>query len=247
MLVTSVMDPAHIFSNGGSLFPTSIYIGNIIKVLVETPIPRYLFNTVVVSGSIVLLQVVTSSLAAYAFSFMEFKGKNLLFILAISTMMVPGEATIISNYLTVSSWRWLDTYKVLIIPFTASAMGIFLMRQFYMTFAKEIKEAAQMDGCSHFRFLIQIAIPLSKPAVGAFGIYSFLNAWNMYMWPLLVTNSDAKRTVQIGINRLKDADATQSLGFILAGVVIVTLPSLLVFIIGQKQLVDGMTAGAVKE
>lgn len=247
MFITSIMDSSDVFSDKVMLFPSYIYIDNIIKVLTQTPIPRYLLNTIIVSCAIVFLQIITSSLAAYAFAFMEFRGKKLLFILTISTMMVPGEATIIANYLTVSTWKWLDTYRVLIIPFAASAMGIFIMRQFYMTFAKEIKEAATIDGCGNFRFLMEIAVPLSKPAVGAFGIYSFINAWNMYMWPLLVTNSDATRTVQIGINRLRDADATQSVGLILAGVVIITLPAMIAFIVGQKQLVVGMTTGSVKE
>ncbi|NLG57059.1 MAG: carbohydrate ABC transporter permease, partial [Clostridiales bacterium] len=168
-----------------------------------------------------------------------------LFILVLATMMVPGEATIIANYLTVSRWGWLDSFQALIIPYLTSAMGIFLMRQNYLTFSRELHEAAQLDGCNNPRFMASIVVPLSRPALGALGAYVFLNTWNQYMWPLLVTNSSSYRTVQIGISMLYDIDA-ESLGLMMAGVVIVIVPSLSIFIFMQKQLINGLMAGAVK-
>ena len=160
-------------------------------------------------------------------------------------MMVPAEATIIANYLSISSLGWLDTYQALILPYLTSAMGIFLLRQNYLTFAKELHEAARLDGCSNARFLASIVVPLSRPALGALGAYVFLNTWNQYMWPLLVTNTSAYRTVQIGISMLYDIDA-EALGLMMAGVVIVIVPSLSIFIFMQKQLINGLMAGAVK-
>ena len=152
------------------------------------------------AGCITIGQIITCSLSAFAFSFLEFKGKGILFAIVMATMMVPGEATIISNYLTVGNLGMLDTYGVLIVPYLTSAMGIFLFRQFYMTFPISLYESAKLDGCNNLKFIIKILLPLTKSAIGAMGVYTFINAWNMYMWPLLVTGSDKMRTVQIGIS-----------------------------------------------
>lgn len=241
----SVMPPSQIYKN--ILIPESISLENYVKAFTN---PSYSFlgfirNSFIVSTTVMLGQMFTCSLAAFSFSFLEFKGKKLLFILVLATMMVPGEATIIANYLTVARWGWLDSYKVLIVPFLTSAMGIFLLRQNYLTFAKELHEAAKLDGCSNPRFMSSIVVPLSRPALGALGAYVFLNTWNQYMWPLLVTNSSQYRTVQIGISMLYDIDA-ESLGLMMAGVVIVIVPSLSIFIFMQKQLINGLMAGAVK-
>ena len=201
----------------------------------KIPLVRFVLNSFLVAGSITLGQIVTCSLAAFAFSFLNFKGKNVLFMLVMATMMVPGEATIISNYLTVGSLGLLDTYIVLILPSLTSAMGIFLFRQFYMTFPISLYESAKLDGCGNLRFIVKILMPLTKSAMGAMAVYTFINAWNMYMWPLLVTGSDSKRTVQIGISMLNSVDA-QSITLMLAGVVMIIIPSISIFIVGQRGL-----------
>ena len=244
-LMISVMPPDEIYQN--VLIPSTINFGNYVKAFTH---PAYNFltfirNSFIVSTSVMLGQMITCSLAAFAFAFLDFKGKKWLFILVLATMMVPGEATIIANYLTVSRWGWLDSFQALIIPYLTSAMGIFLMRQNYLTFSRELHEAAQLDGCNNPRFMASIVVPLSRPALGALGAYVFLNTWNQYMWPLLVTNSSSYRTVQIGISMLYDIDA-ESLGLMMAGVVIVIVPSLSIFIFMQKQLINGLMAGAVK-
>ena len=202
-------------------------------------------NSFLVAGLITFGQIISCSLAAFSFSFLDFKGKNVLFMLVMATMMIPGEATIISNYLTVSGWNWLDSYQVLIVPYLTSAMGIFLFRQFYLTFPISLYESAKIDGCSNLRFIWQILMPLTKSAMGAMAVYTFINAWNMYMWPLLVTGSDKMRTVQIGIGMLDSVDS-QSITLMIAGVVLIILPSISIFIAGQKQLIRGMFSGAVK-
>lgn len=246
MIVMSVTTNQRILSNNVTLIPTSLYFGNLKATLFTTPLLRSMLNTVIVSTVILVLQSITSQLAAFAFAFMNFKGKNIIFILIISTMMIPFETTIVANYLTVSSWHWIDTYQVLIVPSMASAMGIFLIRQFFLTLPNEIHEAAMLDGCDNIHFLFHIATPLSKTILVSFGIISFLNSWNMYTWPLLVTNDDSMRMVQVIITQLQDADAAQSIGIALAGAAIVTIPSIIVFIVGHKQLIAGITAGAVK-
>lgn len=244
-LSISVMPPDEIYGN--HLIPTSINFVNYIQAFTNPyyNFLRMILNSFIVSTVVMVGQMITCSLAAFAFSFLEFKGKKILFLAVLATMMVPGEVTIIANYLTMTQWGLLDSYQALVLPFLTSAMGVFLLRQYYLTFAKELHEAAKLDGCSNLRFLTSIVIPLSRPALGALGVYVFLNTWNQYMWPLLVTNSSKFRTVQIGISMLYDIDAS-SLGLMMAGVIIVIVPSLSVFVFMNKQLIHGLMAGAVK-
>ena len=244
-LSVSFMPPNELFSMDFNLLPSSPTLDNYIQALSKVPLLRFVLNSFLVAGAITIAQIITCSLAAFAFSFLDFKGKNVLFMIVMATMMVPGEATIISNYLTVSSWGWLDTYLVLIVPSMTSAMGIFLFRQFYMTFPISLYESAKLDCCSNLRFIVKILMPLTKSAIGAMAIYTFINAWNMYMWPLLVTGSDSMRTVQIGIGML-DSTESQSMAMMIAGVIVIILPSISIFIVGQKQLIKGMFSGAVK-
>ena len=233
------MPSGELFTLDMNILPKHPTLENFRQALQKVPLVRFVVNSFLVAGLITFGQIISCSLAAFSFSFLDFKGKNVLF------MMIPGEATIISNYLTVSGWNWLDSYQVLIVPYLTSAMGIFLFRQFYLTFPISLYESAKIDGCSNLRFIWQILMPLTKSAMGAMAVYTFINAWNMYMWPLLVTGSDKMRTVQIGIGMLDSVDS-QSITLMIAGVVLIILPSISIFIAGQKQLIRGMFSGAVK-
>lgn len=239
------MPSSELFSTSLNLLPVNPTWNNFKEALDKVPLGRFIINSFLVAGLITFGQIISCSLAAFSFSFLEFKGKNVLFMIVMATMMIPGEATIISNYLTVSGWGWLDSYKVLIIPYLTSAMGIFLFRQFYLSFPISLYESAKMDGCGNLRFILTILMPLTKSAMGAMAVYTFINAWNMYMWPLLVTGSNEMRTVQIGIGMLDSVDS-QSITLMIAGVVMIIFPSISIFIVGQKQLIRGMFSGAVK-
>ena len=239
------MPSSELFTTEMNLVPKAPTFENFRQALVKVPLARFVFNSFLVAGLITLGQIISCSLEAFSFSFLEFKGKEILFMLVMATMMIPGEATIISNYLTVSSFNWLDSYQVLIVPYLTSAMGIFLFRQFYKSFPISLYESARIDGCTNLRFIFRILLPLTKSAIGAMAVYTFINAWNMYMWPLLVTGSNEMRTVQIGISMLNNEDA-QSITLMIAGVVLVIIPSIAIFIAGQKQLIRGMFSGAVK-
>lgn len=239
------MPSSELFTTEMNLIPRQPTLENFRQALVKVPLIRFVINSFLVAGCITIGQIISCSLAAFSFSFLKFKGKQVLFMIVMATMMIPGEATIISNYLTVSKLGWLDSYPVLIVPYLTSAMGIFLFRQFYMSFPISLYESAKMDGCSNLRFIFQILIPLTKSAIGAMAVYTFINAWNMYMWPLLVTGSSTYRTVQIGIGMLDSVDS-QSITLMIAGVVMIIVPSISIFIIGQKQLIRGMFSGAVK-
>ena len=241
----SIMPGDELFTMDLNIIPSHPTFENYIRAFTQVPLVRFILNSFLVAGCITIGQIITCSLAAFAFSFLEFKGKNFLFMLVMATMMVPGEATIISNYLTVGKLGLLDTYPVLIVPYLTSAMGIFLFRQFYMTFPKSLYESAKLDGCSNLTFIIKILLPLTKPAIGAMAVYTFINAWNLYMWPLLVTGSESMRTVQIGISMLNSVDS-QSITLMIAGVVMIIIPSIAIFVVGQKQLIRGLFSGAVK-
>ena len=197
-LSVTFMTSDQIYTMPPKLLPKNFYLGNYKDVIAAVPIFRFIFNSFVVSIAVTIGQILTSCLSAYAFAFYEFKGKKILFIIMIATIMIPGEAIIISNYLTIGSLKLLDTYTGLILPYLTSAMGIFMMRQYFLTVPKELREASIIDGCCGFQFLTKILMPISKPIIGSLGIYIFLLTWNQYMWPLLITSKPEMRTVQIG-------------------------------------------------
>lgn len=244
-LSLSFMSQGEISQYPLKLFPSSLNLDNYKEALKAVPLFRFIMNSFIVSIFVTFGQVITSSLAAYAFAFYDFKYKKLLFLLVLSTMMIPSETTIISNFLTVSSWGWTDSLYVLIVPFLTSAMGIFLIRQFYLTIPKELLEAAKIDGCGNLKFLMNILLPISKPAIASLSIYTFIGTWNQYLWPLLTINNGNSRTVQIGISMLQFAEGS-NYGVVLAGAILILIPSILVFMIGQRSLVEGMTAGSIK-
>ena len=209
-----------------------------------TPLGRYLFNSFVVSGVITLGQLTTSSLAAYAFAFMRFPGRNVLFGLFLATMMVPLEVAIIPNFQTIQWLGWIDTYPGLVAPFLATGFGTFLLRQYFLTIPGELRDAAEMDGYGHVRFLVSIVLPLARGALATLAVFAFLQAWNQYLWPLLVTNDPDMRTVQIGL-KSETRDLTK-INVAFAGTIIAFLPMLLLVVGFQRYLVRGLFGGAVK-
>ncbi|MBD7938277.1 carbohydrate ABC transporter permease [Cytobacillus sp. Sa5YUA1] len=230
----------------GKLIPENFTLTNYINAFEKVPLLRYLINSLVVSTVIMLGQLLLCSLAAFAFVFTKFKGKNLLFMLFISTMMIPWEATMVPNFQTVQSLGWLNSFPGLTIPFFAMAFGTFLLRQQFKTIPIELYEASQVSGISRFKFFLTVVLPISKTSLITLGIYCFLTAWNMYLWPLLVTNDEKVRTVQIGLKQMQTQEIASEWGVVMAGVMLVILPTLLLIFVGQKRLQEGLTRGAIK-
>lgn len=241
----SFMDPSEVSSYPPKVIPDVFKLVNYRTVLNQFPLFTFLKNSLIVCAVIILSQVIVSSFSAYAFAFFDFPCKELLFTLIISTMMIPAETIIISNYLTMCDLGLVNTYLALVLPYLASGMGIFLMRQFYLTIPSELKQAASIDGCGDFMFLFRITMPLSAPTIASLGVYVFVITYNQYMWPLFVTNSTSMRTVQIGMSMLIEAE-TVNYGNVTAGAVFILVPIVLIFVLGQKYLVKGMIGGAVK-
>jgi sn-glycerol 3-phosphate transport system permease protein len=241
----SFMIPSELASIPPHFFPQEPTTHTYQFALRAVPLFSFMINSFIVCGIVIVGQVLTCSCAAFGFSFFHFKGSRMLFMLVLSTMMIPADAIIIANFLTISQFRLNDSYLGLVAPYLTSAMGIFLMRQFYLTIPKELHEAAIIDGCKNVRFLFRIVMPLSKSAIASLGVYIFIQVYNQFLWPLLVTNTNRMRTVQVGMSILKEGEVIDY-GVVLAGAVMVLVPAILVFIIGQRYLVRGMTAGAVK-
>jgi ABC-type glycerol-3-phosphate transport system permease component len=222
--------------------------------------PRYLLNSIIVSGVITIAQVITALLAAYAFAFLKFPFRTPLFFVFLATMMVPIEASVIPNYQTIQDLGFvirdvpgigdvpisgIDTYTGLTLPFLATGFGTFLLRQHFLTLPQELKDAADIDGYGNLRFLIFVVVPLSRAAIATLAVFAFIQAWNQYLWPLLVTNDDSMRTVQIGIATLRTTELARA-NAVLAATIIAFVPMLLMVIVFQRFLVRGLTAGAVK-
>jgi ABC-type glycerol-3-phosphate transport system permease component len=241
----SMMSDAEMGSYPPLQFPSAIRLDNIRRALTQAPLPRYLLNSVIQSSLVMIGQLITASLAAYAFAFIDFKWRNFFFLLFLSTMMIPWEATIIPNYLFVRKLGWTDTFQGLAVPFMATGFGTFLLRQFFLKIPHDLKDAATIDGCGSFRFLVTIVLPLARPALGTLAVYSFLQTYNQYLWPLLVTNNPSMRTVQIGIALLQDEERLM-INIIMAGVIFILIPTLTLFVVSNRQLIRGLTAGAVK-
>lgn len=241
----SFMTEAEIYSATPRLLPKSFNGDNYAAALRMAPLFRFVINSTIVAVACTLAQLITGALAGYAFGLLKFKGQKQIFFLFLSTMMIPGYAIIIANYLTIANLALNDTFAALILPYTTSAFCIFNMRQAFMSLPSELNESAMIDGCNSFQFFVRIGLPLTTPFLGSLGIYTFLSVWNQYLWPLMVTNTTNMRTVQIGLGMLRFADAN-AFGPIMAGAIIVLIPSIVVFIIGQKSLINGLTAGAVK-
>jgi sn-glycerol 3-phosphate transport system permease protein len=245
LVVTSLLTTAQIASRPPYLFPTSPQWGDYSKAFSVGDLGVYMRNSAIQASAITVGVVLTSVLAAYAFSFVVFPLRRLLFGLTLASLMVPAEVTIIPNYQTVANFGWLNTYPALVVPFLASGIGIFLFRQAFFGLPGELRDAARLDGLGHFKFLARVVVPLSLPMIGAFAVFSFLGAWNQYLWPLLVTRTSTVETVQIGLRQLVGTTFSD-IGVRAAGTVLAALPILVVLVVFQKSLVRGLTSGAVK-
>jgi sn-glycerol 3-phosphate transport system permease protein len=245
-VVNSLLQPNLIAHQPPPLFPLHPDWSAYSTAWSEGNLGVYLRNSAIATAIIVTGQLITTLFAAYSFAFLEFPFKRTLFIVFLSTMMIPFEVTLVTNLATITALGWYNTFAGLTVPFLATGFGTFLLRQAFLQLPKDLREAARLDGYGHVRFLFRVALPLTRPTVAALAVFSFLGAWNQYLWPLVVTgDNNAIRTVQIGLKQLQATQANQ-INVTLAGTIIAAAPLLILLIIFQKQLVRGLTAGAVK-
>jgi len=247
MLIASLRDKTEFFSQVGSLLPSGPHWDNYLQAWTSVPFASFFANSVLVAVCVTLSQLITCSFAAYAFARMRFKGRDALFIAYLSTMMVPTQVTMIPLFGLMVKLHWIDSYFALIVPFLASAYGCFLLRQFFLTIPRELEDAATIDGCGHWSIFARIILPLSKPALSAFGVIAFLGSWNSFIWPLIVINRPSMKTLPIGLQSLQGYYGDGNWAVLMAGAVVAALPMLIIFLIAQKQFIEGITLTGLKE
>lgn len=245
LVTTSLKPPGKIFS-APLLFPTHFYFENYIEAWNAVPFARYIFNSTIMSLGIVIFQTLFSAMAGYAFAKIRFKFKDALFIIFLITMMIPDSVKMIPNFLTIKNLGWYDTYTALIVPRAVSVFAIFLFRQFFLSIPSSIEESARLEGCGLFRLFFQIVLPLSKPVIVTNILFSFLFAWNDFLWPLIITDSQKMRTIQVGLSYFQGRYGIRW-ELLSAATIFSILPSLIVFIIAQKYFIEGISTSGLKE
>jgi len=214
-------------------------------VLERVPFLRFYLNSIVVTTILTFSQVATAALAGYAFARIAFPFKNLLFGAYLATLIIPNQVTMLPLFLLVSRFGWIDTYQGLTVPFLANAFAVFFLRQFFLTIPRELEEAARIDGAGRIRVLFQIVLPLARPALSTITLFLFLSEWDNYLWPLIVTNSEAMRTLPIGLRFFVEESGSQ-LHLMMAGAVMAVVPILLLFFMAQKQFIEGIAMTGTK-
>jgi multiple sugar transport system permease protein len=250
-LATSFKPSADVFASPPKFIPSPWTLENYRDVFTLLPFQRYFFNSVIVTSAIVGLNVVFDTAAAYAFAKLRFPGRDFVFFLLLVTLMVPFQVNLIPLYrIMVALHRFnphlgVDTYSALILPGMIQVFGIFLMRQFLRSIPDEILESARVDGAGEFMILRKIVVPLAAPGMATLAIFTFLGAWNDFLWPLLVTNTDAVRTLPVGLALLARKN-TVNWGDTMAGTALAAGPMILVFLVLQRRFIEGLTAGSLK-
>jgi multiple sugar transport system permease protein len=204
------------------------------------PFGRFYLNSAIVTICVTVLQIIISSLAAFAFARLQFRGRNVLFLLYLATLMIPFQVTMIPNFIVLTRFlHWYDTYQAIILPPAFSAFSTFLLRQYFMGIPHDLDEAARMDGASSFRIWWQVIMPLSGPVLAALTIFVSLNTWNEFLWPLIITNSLEMRTLPVGLAAFQ-GQYKVDWNLLMAGSMIAMLPVLLIYIVGQRWFIRGI-------
>lgn len=245
LVLASMKTPAELYTVPMQWLPGSVNVDNYVQAAESIPLGRLLLNSVGVTAVGAGLKVVLGLTCAYALVFVDFPFKRTAFGLVIATLMIPPQITIIPNYTLVASLGWLNTYQGILVPGLASAFGTFLFRQHFLTLPSSILEAAELDGAGHWRKLWRLVVPMSTPTLAAVALVSVVAEWNDYLWPFLVVDRPDKMTLPVGLTLLQNLDGMTNWGVLLAATVVVTLPILVVFLVLQRRLVAGLTAGAV--
>ena len=212
------------------------------------PVVRYFLNSLIVALCATLGQVFISALAGYGFARLKFKGSETLFFIIILTMMVPPQVNIVPLFYLMSKLGWINTYQALIVPAIFGGFGVFLMRQYFLTFSKELEDASKLDGCNPVQTFFKVALPCAMPAIATLAVFTFVTNWNSFMWPLIVTNTDNMRTLAIGLSIFKGSFRELTLwGELMACSCICSIPVIIVFLIGKRYLINNPSEGAIKE
>lgn len=246
VLVTSFKTPDMVYIQPPAWWPDPVTADPYSRVVEQVPFLRYFTNSLVITGALVTAKLVLGILSAYAFVYLRFPGRGLVFMLVLAALMVPNQITVISNYALISQLGWINTFQGIIFPLAGVAFGTFLMRNHFLTLPFEIIEAARMDGCGHMKLLLRVLLPVSWPTVVAFALITIVNEWNEYLWPFLVASDETVAPLQVGLARLISTDAYIDWPMVMAATILTITPILIVFLLLQRHMIKGLTSGAVK-
>ena len=246
MISWSIRSDAELVLYGASLIPRNPTLSFYTWCFQNLNLDRYILNSFIQFFIVFIGHVVTASLTAYALVFFKFKGAGLVFGMILAAQSIPGDVNVVANYITIQRLSLTDTYLGLTITSIVGGMAIFMMRQYYLTVPKEMKEASEIDGCGDIRFLMRILMPISVPTYASLCIYDFIGVYNSWLWPLMVTNKDEMRTVQIGLARALNGDVYDEFALVLAASTVAIIPTIIVFVVAQEYLIRGMVSGSVK-
>jgi multiple sugar transport system permease protein len=246
MISTSLKGPEEVFTYPPRWVPKAWCFQNYVDAFKAEPFARYFYNSGLVAICVTVGQLISCSLAAFAFARMEFWGKGFMFGLVLSTTMISTQVTLVPSYLIIQKLDWIDTYQGLIIPFIANAFGIFMLRQAFKTIPDELEDAAKLDGCGRLRFLWKVCIPLVKPTLAAQALFAFMGNWNAYLWPLIVTNRQEMRTLQIGLRYFVSQEGGTEWGVYMAATMMVITPLIVLYFTIQKSFIEGIATTGLK-
>ncbi len=244
MILSSFKTLHELFEYPPRFLPKKLFLQNYAEAWAKGKWPQYFRNTFVVGVAVATGRILVAGLAGFGFS-RDFKGSKFLFMLVLGTMMIPGETTLISNYVIIHRLHWLDTYLALIVPALTSAFSIFLYRQFFKTVPQSLEDAAAVDGCVEYDYYFRIAFPIARAVTVIIWLLALIDEWNNYLWPLIVLNKDEMRVLQIGLFFFED-DAGPQQNLIMAACTFITAPVVVIFIIFQRQLMSGVVTSGIK-
>jgi len=245
MVSTSLMSDLEVYQFPPRLWPADPQWANYAKALTQLPFDRFFLNTIIVTAVSVAGQLLTCSMAAYAFARLRFRGRDGLFALYLATMMIPAIVTLIPAFLIINAFGWMNTYWALFTPLLTSVWGIFLLRQFFQSLPRDYEDAARLDGATEWTIYWRVILPLSKPALATLAIFAFMNTWKDFLWPLIVTTTNDMRTVEVGISMFSSIYGT-NWPYQMAAAVVVLLPILIVFFFTQKYFIEGISLTGLK-
>jgi multiple sugar transport system permease protein len=216
------------------------------RLFTKLDFPRYFFNSVLIAGSVVLANIVFCSMVGYALAKLRFAGKNLIMLLVLATLMVPGSVTVIPLFVLMSKFNLVNSYWAVILPFAVGPFGVFLMRQFMMAIPNDLLEAARVDGARELRIFWKVVVPLSWPGMAALGIITFLASWNSFLWPLIVLTDDRMYTLPVALGTFAIGQHQADYGLLMAGAVALVLPIIIVFLVLQRQFTESVASTGLK-
>lgn len=245
MIASALKSGFEVIQTPPTMVPHKAMWSNFETAFSMAPFGRYFINTIIVTALSILSTVIVAILSAFAFSHLEFKGRDLIFSLFLASMMIPGEVLIVTNFRTISELGWIDSYQALFVPYMANVLYIYMLREFFLKIPHQLYYSAKIDGASDWKFLWKIAVPIAKPAIITICILVGINSWNAFLWPLLVTNNENMRVLANGLTAFQ-SEAGSQYELLMAASTIITMPIVIIYVFLHKKIINGISVGGVK-